>query len=186
MAYCQNASPTHEVWLTDSGATKHMTSNVHNLQNVTSYALDDAVHIGYGESLPILKQGLNSVLTKVVRTDISQLSISANFTDEVISTTPLMPTSAATQPSLYLALSINNAPPSQVFNPLQIAPTSPLSISTNPRLQQVLLKEIEALQTPNTWLVSSTLVDRSLMNCRKERRLWCCGNLCHSFLLIKS
>jgi hypothetical protein len=54
VAYCQKASHAHEVLPTDSGATKHMPSNIHNLQNVTSYALDDTVQIGHGESLRIL------------------------------------------------------------------------------------------------------------------------------------
>ncbi|XP_024188445.1 probable cyclin-dependent serine/threonine-protein kinase DDB_G0292550 isoform X2 [Rosa chinensis] len=51
VACCNNNSTPvqHEVWLTDSGATNHMTSNIQNLQNVTTYTSDDGVQFGNGQ-----------------------------------------------------------------------------------------------------------------------------------------
>ncbi|PRQ49208.1 putative RNA-directed DNA polymerase [Rosa chinensis] len=39
------AESNHEVWLVDSGATNHMTSDLQNLQNVSSYNSNDGVQI---------------------------------------------------------------------------------------------------------------------------------------------
>ncbi|PRQ32204.1 hypothetical protein RchiOBHm_Chr5g0043811 [Rosa chinensis] len=41
-------TPTHEVWITDSGASSHLTSDIFQLNNVTTYSNGDQVNIGNG------------------------------------------------------------------------------------------------------------------------------------------
>ncbi|KAM5588569.1 hypothetical protein ABKV19_006834 [Rosa sericea] len=43
-----DATPSHEVWITDSGASSHMTSDILQLNNVTTYSDGDQVKIGNG------------------------------------------------------------------------------------------------------------------------------------------
>ncbi|PRQ19705.1 putative transcription factor interactor and regulator CCHC(Zn) family [Rosa chinensis] len=48
-----SSAPNHKVWITDSGASSHMTSDIHTLNNVTSYTDGDQVQVGNGAGLSI-------------------------------------------------------------------------------------------------------------------------------------
>ena len=53
MVSTSNGAQRGDTWLTDTGATDHLTANLNNLQDQTSYKGIDQVAVGNGQSIPI-------------------------------------------------------------------------------------------------------------------------------------
>jgi hypothetical protein len=58
--YTQNA----ETWLTDTGATDHITANANNLSSQGPYQGQEQVSVGNGQNLPIQNIGNSQLHTK--------------------------------------------------------------------------------------------------------------------------
>lgn len=56
-----STAPPQEVWITDSGASSHMTADLSSMQNVTTYTDGDQVQIGNGAGLQIKHIGNGSI-----------------------------------------------------------------------------------------------------------------------------
>ena len=52
------------MWITDSGATNHMTADLHNLSLTTPYASNDMVQTANGEGLLVSHVGQSVIPTK--------------------------------------------------------------------------------------------------------------------------
>ena len=52
--YASSTTSSHPSWLLDSGASSHITNNIHILQNPQPYIGPEKVYIGDGQGLPIL------------------------------------------------------------------------------------------------------------------------------------
>uniref|UniRef100_A0A2N9HY44 CCHC-type domain-containing protein n=1 Tax=Fagus sylvatica TaxID=28930 RepID=A0A2N9HY44_FAGSY len=64
MASTSNGAQAGESWLTDTGATDHLTANMNNLNTHTSYQGTEQVAVGNGQSIPINNIGTVHKLCK--------------------------------------------------------------------------------------------------------------------------
>jgi hypothetical protein len=64
MASTSNGSQGGETWLTDTGATDHLTANLNNLTVQNPYKGSDQVVVGNGQSIPINNIGNGQLCTK--------------------------------------------------------------------------------------------------------------------------
>jgi transposase InsO family protein len=64
MASTSNASQGGETWITDTGATDHLTSNLNNLKVQAPYNGSDQVAVGNGQSIPINNIGTGQLCTR--------------------------------------------------------------------------------------------------------------------------
>uniref|UniRef100_A0A2N9F1C3 Reverse transcriptase Ty1/copia-type domain-containing protein n=1 Tax=Fagus sylvatica TaxID=28930 RepID=A0A2N9F1C3_FAGSY len=72
MASTSNASQVSETWLTDTGATDHLTANVGNLTVQAPYKGTDQVTVGNGQSIPINNIGTDLPSGKVLYRGLSE------------------------------------------------------------------------------------------------------------------
>jgi hypothetical protein len=87
MASTSNASQTQagETWLTDTGATDHLTSNLGNLIGQTPYKGHDQVAIGNGQSIPINNVGTGQLSTQFYNFRLHNLLHSPKISSNLLS-----------------------------------------------------------------------------------------------------
>jgi hypothetical protein len=87
MASTSNASQTQagETWLTDTGATDHLTSNLGNLTGQTPYKGHDQVAVGNGQSIPINNVGTGQLSTQFYNFRLHNLLHSPKISSNLLS-----------------------------------------------------------------------------------------------------
>jgi hypothetical protein len=87
MASTSNASQTQtsETWLTDTGATDHLTSNLGNLTGQTPYKGYDQVAVDNGQSIPINNVGTGRLSTQFYKFRLHNLLHSPKISSNLLS-----------------------------------------------------------------------------------------------------
>jgi transposase InsO family protein len=85
MASISNDSQGGETWLTDTGATDHLTANLNNLTVQTPYKGSDQVAVGNGQSIPINNIGNGQLCTKFYNFRLHNLLHSSKISSNLLS-----------------------------------------------------------------------------------------------------
>uniref|UniRef100_A0A2N9FXA9 Integrase catalytic domain-containing protein n=1 Tax=Fagus sylvatica TaxID=28930 RepID=A0A2N9FXA9_FAGSY len=87
MASTSNSSQIQagETWLTDTGATDHLTSNLDNLTGHTPYQGHDQVAVGNGQAIPIKNVGTGQLSTQICNFQLHNLLHSPKISSNLLS-----------------------------------------------------------------------------------------------------
>jgi hypothetical protein len=85
MASTSNNSQGGETWLTDTGATDHLTANLNNLTVQDPYKGSDQVAVGNGQSIPINHTGNGQLCTKFYNFRLHNLLHSSKISSNLLS-----------------------------------------------------------------------------------------------------
>ena len=85
MASTSNGAQAGESWLTDTGATDHLTANMNNLNTHTSYQGTEQVAVGNGQSIPINNIGTGQLCTKLYNFRLLNLLHSSKISSNLLS-----------------------------------------------------------------------------------------------------
>ena len=85
MASTSNGTQAGESWLTDTGATNHLTANMNNLNVHTPYQGNDQVAVGNGQSIPINNIGTGQLCTKLYNFRLQSLLHSSKISSNLLS-----------------------------------------------------------------------------------------------------
>jgi hypothetical protein len=85
MASTSNASQASETWLTDTGATDHLTANVGNLTVQAPYKGTDQVAVGNGQSIPIINISTSQLCTQFHKFRLHNLLHSSKISSNLLS-----------------------------------------------------------------------------------------------------
>ncbi len=85
MASTSNASQAGETWLTDTGATDHLTANLSNLSLQAPYKGNDQVAVGNGQSIPINNIGAGQLCTQFHKFRLHNLLHSSKISSNLLS-----------------------------------------------------------------------------------------------------
>jgi hypothetical protein len=85
MASTSNGSQGGDTWLTDTGATDHLTANLNNLQLQAPYQGTEQVLVGNGQSIPINNIGNGQLCTKLYNFRLQNLLHSSRISSNLLS-----------------------------------------------------------------------------------------------------
>jgi transposase InsO family protein len=85
MASTSNCSQGGDTWLTDTGATDHLTANLNNLQVPAPYKGTEQVSVGNGQSIPINNIGNGQLCTKFYNFRLQNLLHSPRISSNLLS-----------------------------------------------------------------------------------------------------
>ena len=85
MAATSNCSQGGDTWLTDTGATNHLTANLNNLQGPATYKGTEQVSVGNGQSIPINNIGNGQLCTKFYNFRLQNLLHSPRISSNLLS-----------------------------------------------------------------------------------------------------
>jgi hypothetical protein len=85
MVSTSNGAQRGDTWLTDTGATDHLTANLNNLQDQTSYKGIDQVAVGNGHSIPINNIGNGQLNTHFYKFRLNNLLHSSKISSNLLS-----------------------------------------------------------------------------------------------------
>ena len=85
MASTSNGSQGGDTWLTDTGATDHLTANLTNLQTPAPYQGTEQVSVGNGQSIPINHIGNGQLSTKHYNFRLKNLLHSSRISSNLLS-----------------------------------------------------------------------------------------------------
>jgi transposase InsO family protein len=85
MASTSNGAQAGESWLTDTGATDHLTANMTNLNTHMPYQGTDQVAVGNGQSIPINNIGTGQLCTKLYNFRLQNLLHSSKISSNLLS-----------------------------------------------------------------------------------------------------
>jgi hypothetical protein len=85
MASTSNGAQAGESWLTETGATDHLTANMDNLNVHTPYKGTDQVAVGNGQSIPINNIGTGQLCTKLYNFRLQSLLHSSKISSNLLS-----------------------------------------------------------------------------------------------------
>jgi hypothetical protein len=85
MASTSNGAQAGESWLTDTGATNHLTANMTNLNTHIPYKGTDQVAVGNGQSIPINNIGTSQLCTKFHNFRLQNLLHSSKISSNLLS-----------------------------------------------------------------------------------------------------
>uniref|UniRef100_A0A2N9IFR0 Integrase catalytic domain-containing protein n=1 Tax=Fagus sylvatica TaxID=28930 RepID=A0A2N9IFR0_FAGSY len=85
MASTSNGAQGGDTWLTDTGATDHLTANMNNLQVQTPYKGTDQVAVGNGQSIPINNIGHGQLNTSFYKFRLNNLLHSSKISSNLLS-----------------------------------------------------------------------------------------------------
>jgi transposase InsO family protein len=85
MASTSNGSQGGDTWLTDTGATDHLTANLTNLQTQAPYQGTEQVSVGNGQSIPINHTGNGQLSTKLYNFRLKNLLHSSRISSNLLS-----------------------------------------------------------------------------------------------------
>ena len=85
MASTSNNSQGGETWLTDTGATDHLTANLNNLTVQDPYKGSDQVAVGNGQSIPINHTGNGQLCTQFYNFRLHNLLHSSKISSNLLS-----------------------------------------------------------------------------------------------------
>ena len=85
MASTSNASQAGETWLTDTGATDHLTANLSNLSLQAPYKGNDQVAVGNRQSIPINNIGAGQLCTQFYKFRLHNLLHSSKISSNLLS-----------------------------------------------------------------------------------------------------
>jgi hypothetical protein len=80
-----NSSGSSQVWLTDSGATNHMTADLNNLTLASPYPTADTIHTANGEGLPISHVGQSIINSSMSSFKLDSVLLVPQLTQNLLS-----------------------------------------------------------------------------------------------------
>jgi hypothetical protein len=80
-----NSSGSSQVWLTDSGATNHMTIDLNNLTLASPYPTTDTIHIANGEGLTVSHIGQSVICSSMSSLKLDSILLVPQLTQNLLS-----------------------------------------------------------------------------------------------------